>query len=233
MTNSNKYSGILALTAAIILLVPVFMFFFVIPEAGADETIIADPDLFLSWMSESGIVRTILWWFTLLPFLIALFGLPQIHSEILGKEKLWTKISYFCAKSGFLLLIIMCMALIASEKFLAAQYVNSAAEAKETVVFSLLFSNYIISFIFDFFSFTLIGLWLLISGISAIKAGIFNRVFNIFTLLVSFTLFCFSFGYLFELTWLEDSIGVSSFLFMPVWFIWFGIILLRKNHNEQ
>ncbi len=231
---ASSWGAISFCAAGFGMLVPLVFYFFLLPAAGSGAEHAQSPSLFLPWVVESGQVRVALWWAIVIPFTIALFGCPfelkrrlEFYAPSIGE------ISALAGILGFFIIIVASLMLLAGEPTLARAYMGAGEEARQAIVATYEWQRLVTAFLFDALGLFMLGLWIFLGSIAGLRyKALPKRVsqFGIFTALC--TLSC-ALGYVTKIRWLgEFGIGQLSFIALPAWMIWFGLILWRESRNK-
>lgn len=215
-------------------IIPTFFYFVVMPLSGCDATFASSPELFLPWMAERGGVRVALWLVSGSIFLVNMIFVPLILRERFLKElPLAANIATMVGILGFFSILSSALVLAAGEMPIAEAYMKASPEVRESILVLYIWQKKTTAFIFDLLGYFLFGLWLLVSSVAALYNRTMKRAAAFFGILCSITSFCFAIGYLAELGWLgESGIGVSSFVFIPIWIVWCGLSLLKREGSS-
>ena len=230
-----RWGAVTAILSGVVFLVPLLFYFYLLPRAGSSATHALDPISFLPWMAVHGGVRTALWWTVCLAFLIMLFGVPSALRKKL--ENLAPSAARMAELAGILgpfTIILASLLLAAGEPPLAQAYVEAGEEARQAIVAIYEWQRLATAILFDVLGFFLIGLWIFIGSVAGLRSRELPKGIGWFGVVSGVLCFAIAVGYVTKLEWLgETGVGVLSFLAMPVWLIWLGIVFWRNSDPRQ
>lgn len=230
-----RWGAVCAIAAGICCLAPLAFYFYFLPAAGSSADHALRPGSFLPWMAGHGGVRIGLWWATCLAFLIVLFGIPQALREMTQTDNpSAARIAELAGILGSFTLVLATLILAAGELPLARAYVGAGAETQAAIVATYEWQRLVTAILFDVCGFFLLGLWTLTSSATGLHTGKLPKALGWFGIVTGLFEFCFAIGYLTQIRWLgEFGIGVVSFLAMPIWMIWLGVVMWRAGRLRE
>ena len=226
--NHTKTPGIILIICGIGWFIPLFFYFILLPAAGSSAVHAQYPLQFLPWMIESGAVREGLWYTSGFAFMLNFLFVPYIMFKISGSSVDYFSIAGFLAGiCGFLVIVISIFMLAGGEMPLALSYTATNDPAvQEAVVAIYNYQRIMTAVLFDFLGFVCLGIWILFCSICGLKNNR-PKFLQWLGLITAAACFCFAFGYILQISWLgEMGIGLLSFLFIPVWTIGNGVMLI-------
>ena len=227
--NKQKWGGISAIISGLVFLVPLIFYFFILPAAGSSATHAKDPISFLPWMADKGELRVALWWIVCISFGVMMFGAPTgLRSRLEDTSPTAARMSELAGILGAFSLIVSGLMLAGGEMPVARAYVNAEGGAREAIIALFEWQRLATALLFDVLGFGLLGIWIGIGSFAGLRTQVVSKPLGVFGLLAALLLLCFACGYALQISWLgESGIGAVSFLAMPVWLIWFGIVNLK------
>ena len=231
--SSIHWGAICAIVAGICFLVPLSFYFVFLPAAGSSATHAQDPASFLPWMASRGGVRVALWWITGLTFLIVLLGIPHALRELLkdGAPSI-AQVAELAGMLGSFTIILATLLLAGGELPLARAYVEAGDAARPAIVAAYEWQRLVTALLFDVLGFFLLSVWITASSVAGLFTHRLPKGLGWFGIVAGLLTLCFVIGYLAGIGWLgELGIGALSFLAMPAWMIWLGIVLWRSGRG--
>jgi hypothetical protein len=224
--NKQRWFGISAISSGLLFLVPLIFYFFVLPAAGSSATHAKDPVSFLPWMADRGELRVALWWFVSISFGVMMLGAPTgLRSRIEGSSPVAARVSELAGILGAFSLVVSGLMLAGGEMPVAIAYINAAGDSRDAIVALYEWQRLATALLFDVLGFGLLGIWIGVGCIAGLRTRVVRTPLGILGLLTALLLVCFAFGYALQIPWLgESGIGAASFLALPAWLIWFGVI---------
>ena len=230
-SSSIRWGAICAIVAGICFLVPLSFYFYFLPAAGSSATHAQDPASFLPWMASRGGVRVALWWVTGLTFLIVLLGMPHALRETLkdGAPAI-AQVAELAGILGSFTLVLANLMLAAGELPLARAYVEAGDAARPAIVATYEWQRLVTALLFDVFGFLLLSVWITANSVAGLRTNRLPKGLGWFGIVTGLLTLCFVIGYVTSIRWLgELGIGALSFLAMPAWMIWLGVVLWRAG----
>lgn len=226
-----RWGAVCAIASGVVFLVPLVFYFFLLPRAGSSATHAQDPSSFLPWMAVHGGVRVALWWTVCLAFLIALFGVPYaLRKKLEYLHPTAARLAELAGILGSFTIILASLLLVAGELPLAQAYVGASEEARHAIVAIYEWQRLATALLFDVFAFVLLGIWIFVSSVAGLRSGGLPKGIGWFGVVTALLCFSFSVGYVTKMGWLgETGLGVLSFLALPVWLIWLGVVFWRTG----
>jgi hypothetical protein len=186
-------------------------------------------------MAIRGSVRIALWWTVCLAFLIVLFGVPNaLRKKIETHSPTAARLAELAGILGSFTIIMASLLLAAGELPLAQAYVEASEEARLAIVAVYEWQRLATALLFDVFGFVLLGIWILVSSVVGLRSKGLPKGISWFGVVTALLSFSFAIGYITELGWLgETGLGALSFLAVPVWLIWLGIVFWKAGDQRQ
>ena len=79
------------------------------------------------------------------------------------------------------------------------------------------------------FGFSLLSVWIFVSSIAGLRSGGLPKGISWFGVVAALLSFSFAIGYVTKIGWLgETGLGALSFLAVPAWLIWLGVVLWKN-----
>ena len=226
-----RWGAVCAIISGICFLVPLSFYLYFLPAAGSSATHAQDPASFLPWMASRGGVRVALWWVTGLIFLIALLGIPRALRELLKERTPTTaKVAELAGVLGCFTLVLANLMLAGGEMPLARAYVAAGDAARPAIIAIYEWQRLVTALLFDVLGFLLLSVWIAASSVAGLLANRLPKGLGWFGIVTGLLTLCFVIGYVTSIRWLgELGIGALSFLAMPAWMIWLGVVLWRAG----
>ena len=225
----SLWGGVCAIVAGVGWLVPVFFYFYLLPAAGSGPTHAQHPVEFLPWMMEHGSLRVALWWTTAVPLIIALLGIPLALRERLKFGGSYaTGVGALAGILGLFVLLIAALMLAVGEMPFALAYADAGEGARPAIIASYEWQRLATAILFDVLGIFLVGFWIFLCSAVGLRRGGLPKGGAVFGLATAAFCLLFVVGYMTGLGWLgEGGVGMASFLAIPAWILWIGIILVR------
>jgi len=228
---SMRWGAVSAIASGIVILVPLLFYFYLLPRAGSSATHAQDPASFLPWMAVHGGVRVALWWTICLAFLLIIFGVPYALRKVMDEHSpTAARLAELAGILGPFSIVLASLLLAAGERPLAQAYVEAGEEVGPAIVAIYEWQRLATALLFDVLGFALLGVWIFVSSVTALRVGKLPKGIGWFGVATGLLCLCIATGYVTKLGWLgEMGIGVLSFLALPVWLIWLGVIFWRGS----
>jgi len=230
-----RWGAICAIASGVVFLVPLVFYFYLLPLAGSSATHAQDPSSFLPWMAIHGNVRVALWWTVCLAFLLVLFGVPlALKRKLENINPTAAQLAELAGILGAFTIILASLLLAAGELPLAQAYVQASEEARPAIVAVYEWQRLATAILFDVLGFILLGVWIFVSSVTALRSGGLPRGVSWFGVVAALLSFSFATGYVTKINWLgETGLGALAFLAVPAWLIWLGIVFWKTDAQKQ